>query len=55
MVPINDEQTDLGEDSVIIDEGVSISKRNRVYVLKTTEEVYTFLTLKYGSKNVWKR
>jgi hypothetical protein len=55
MVPLLEEQTDLGEDSVIIDEGISISGKRRVYVLQTTEEVYTFLTLRYGSKNVWKR
>jgi hypothetical protein len=29
--------------------------RNRYYAVETTEEEATFLILKYGSKNVWKR
>jgi len=31
------------------------SRERRFYIIKTTEEEYVALSLKYGRENVWKR
>lgn len=43
------------DDFRIISSAKDRSKTRRVYVVETTEEEATFLTIKYGSENVWKR
>lgn len=39
----------------IISTNKSRKNSKRYYAVETTEEEATFLTLKYGSDNVWKR
>lgn len=43
------------EDFCIISSAKSAQHGKRFYVIETTEETFTYFSLKYGQDNVWKR
>jgi hypothetical protein len=45
----------VGDTFIILDDYFRSSNGTRFFTIKTTEEDYTILTLKYGRMSVWRR